>query len=117
MREGAVTLVEYKVQSDKIGEQEAAVQEWVGAIRALGDPNVSYTVLKAEDGLSLRHVILGCRRRSDRKATEIAAVQVLRRWHRSPQRERGHGDEDERARVLHRLGHRGSPHGVAAVGD
>ena len=59
MREGAVTLVEYKVQSDKIAEQEAAVQEWVGAIRALDDPNVSYTVLKAEDGLSLRHVIWG----------------------------------------------------------
>ena len=59
MRDGSVTLVEYKVQSDKIGEQEAAVQEWVGAIRALDDPNVSYTVLKAEDGLSLRHVIWG----------------------------------------------------------
>ena len=59
MREGAVRLIEYKVKADKLGEQEAAIAEWIGTVAGANDPGVSYTVLKAEDGLSFRHIIWG----------------------------------------------------------
>ena len=50
-------LVQYTAQGDKVGEQEAAIREWVGSIKALNDPEVRYSVYKAEDGVSFIHHI------------------------------------------------------------
>jgi hypothetical protein len=71
MHDGSARLIEYKVRADKIGEQEAAIREWIDAVKAAGDSGVSYTVLKAEDGLSFRHIVWG----EDEEA--IAQLQTL----------------------------------------
>lgn len=71
MREGSVRLIEYKVKADQLEEQEAAIREWIAAVEGANDPGVSYTVLKAEDGLSFRHIVWG----EDEEA--VARLQTL----------------------------------------
>ena len=59
MPQGPARLVQYRVQADKLGEQKAAVREWIEAVKAMNDPGVGYTVYEAEDGQGLVHVITG----------------------------------------------------------
>ncbi len=53
----STVLVQYTIKGDKVAEQEAAIREWVGSIQALNDPEVEYSVYKAEDGASFVHHI------------------------------------------------------------
>ncbi len=48
-------LIQYRVRPDKVEEQEAAIREFIGFIRADADPGVSYSVFKCEDGVSFVH--------------------------------------------------------------
>ena len=52
-------LIRYKVRTDKVDEQKAAVREWIGAIKDLHDPDMGYTVFVAEDGLDFVHLVTG----------------------------------------------------------
>ncbi len=53
----STVLVQYTIKGDKVAEQESAIREWVGSIQALNDPEVEYSVYKAEDGASFVHHI------------------------------------------------------------
>lgn len=57
MAHRSARLIRYKVRTDKLDEQQAAVREWVEAVKALNDPDMAYTVFVAEDGLDFVHVV------------------------------------------------------------
>ena len=46
-------LIQYRVRADKVAEQEAAIREFVAAVKAQADPGYRYTVYRKEDGVSL----------------------------------------------------------------
>jgi len=49
-------LIQYTVKPERVAEQEAAINAFVEAIKGVGDPDASYTSLKAEDGVSFTHI-------------------------------------------------------------
>ncbi|MCI0526183.1 MAG: hypothetical protein L0Y56_01835 [Nitrospira sp.] len=57
MQQGFVVLVQYQIRLGKVGEQEVAVRDWVKSIQALNDPEIRYSVYKAEDGVSFVHYV------------------------------------------------------------
>ena len=48
-------LIQYRVRADKVAEQEAAIREFVAAVKAQADPGYRYTVYRKEDGVSFVH--------------------------------------------------------------
>jgi hypothetical protein len=48
-------LVQYRVRPDQVAEQEAAVKDWLAAVRALADPEIRYTVYRGDDGVTFVH--------------------------------------------------------------
>ena len=48
-------LIQYRVGADKVAEQEAAIREFVAAVKAQADPGYRYTVYRKEDGVSFVH--------------------------------------------------------------
>ena len=49
-------LIQYSVKPELVAEQEEAIKTFIEAIKGVGDPDASYTSLKAEDGVSFTHV-------------------------------------------------------------
>jgi quinol monooxygenase YgiN len=49
-------LIQYTVKPALVEEQEAAINTFIAAIKGVGDPDASYTSLKAEDGVSFTHI-------------------------------------------------------------
>ena len=49
-------LIQYRIKPELVDEQEAAINSFVDAIKGVGDPDASYTSLKAEDGVSFTHI-------------------------------------------------------------
>jgi len=49
-------LIQYAVKPELADEQEAAINSFIEAIKGVGDPEASYTSLKAEDGVSFTHI-------------------------------------------------------------
>ena len=48
-------LIEYRVSADKVNQQEAAVREFIAALKAEGDRGYRYTSYKKPDGVSFVH--------------------------------------------------------------
>ena len=49
-------LIQYTVKPELVEEQETAINAFIDAIEGVGDPDASYTSLKAEDGVSFTHI-------------------------------------------------------------
>ena len=71
MPHDSARLIQYKVRTDTLGEQEAAVREWIEAIKDMNDPDVGYTVFVAEGGQDFVHLVTA----KDEDA--IARIQTL----------------------------------------
>ncbi|MDA0261693.1 MAG: hypothetical protein O3A21_05790 [Proteobacteria bacterium] len=48
-------LIEYRVPADKVAEQEAAVRDFISAVKASNDPAYRYTSFRKPDGVSFVH--------------------------------------------------------------
>lgn len=48
-------LIEYRVSVENVGAQEAAVREFVAAVKATNDPGFRYASYKRPDGVSFVH--------------------------------------------------------------
>ena len=48
-------LIEYRVPADKVAEQEAAVRDFIAAVKASNDAGYRYTSFKKPDGVSFVH--------------------------------------------------------------
>ena len=48
-------LIQYRVPADKVADQEAAIGEFIGAMKQQPDPGYRYTVYRKEDGVSFVH--------------------------------------------------------------
>lgn len=48
-------LIEYRVAADKVVEQEAAVRDFIAAVKATNDAGFRYSSFKKPDGVSFVH--------------------------------------------------------------
>lgn len=48
-------LIQYRIKPDLVGEHEAAVRKFLGAVRKDKDPNAKYESFRLPDGVSYAH--------------------------------------------------------------
>lgn len=51
-------LIQYKIKEDKIDEQKAAIQAFIGAIANMNDGEIQYSAYQMPDKVSFKHLAI-----------------------------------------------------------